>query len=495
MLAALAASPLVLSALVAGRLAIVASSSTAEGQAQLRYAGRDAERVAGVLRELGGFDDVWSLPEPSPTALRAALGRAELVAAADPTLELIVYYSGHADGRGLLLGRDSFPYEELRQALVSSHAAVRVAVLDACHAGGAVTPKGGQPTGGYPIPTMPAAQVKGAAILAASTASELAQESSELEGSYFTHHMLSALRGAGDRDDNGFVTLGEAYEYAYGRTVAATLPSQWGPQHPSFDYKLTGTGELVLTNLRRNGRALWLPAGKPATYYVATARNEIVAEVTSQPGRRARLILPPGRYRVIRRQDRRAYAAEVDLRTDDAALGDERFAEVSPEVALAKGHDVSRRNELYVDIALSGLGPGKLNGNGELGVGWFRRGLRWSFGPHLAYGRASGSAYGTDYRLSRTTAMMYGLRRVRLAATELQIGVGVGASYLRQSFAEEAHRGVAPATEVGLALELPLDEQLALRLWWGGYVGVLKFDGELRTVLEARAALALSWLY
>jgi len=100
MLAALAASPLVLSALVAGRLAIVASSSTADGQAQLRYSGRDADRVAEVLRELGGFDEVWTLREPSPAALRSALARAEQRAVVDPKLELLVYYSGHADGRG-----------------------------------------------------------------------------------------------------------------------------------------------------------------------------------------------------------------------------------------------------------------------------------------------------------------------------------------------------------------------------------------------------------
>jgi hypothetical protein len=494
MLASLAASPLVLSALVAGRLAIVASSSAAEGQASLRYAGRDAARVAEVLRELGGFDDVWSLRDPDPGALRAALARAEQVAAVDPKLELIVYYSGHADGRGLLLGKEQFRYDELRATLARSRAAVRVAVLDACHAGGAVTPKGGRPAAGFPVPEMPAAHVQGAAILAASTASELAQESSELEGSYFTHHMLSALRGAGDRDDNGLVTLGEAYEYAYGRTVAATLPSLWGPQHPSFEYELTGTGELVLTNLRRNGRTLWLPAGKPTTYYVATARNEIVAEVASQPARRARLVLPSGRYRVVRRDSLRAFAADVDLRDGDATVADDRFVEVSPELALAKGRDVLR-NELYADVALSGLGPGALNANGELGIGWFRRGTRWSFGPHLAYGRAEGSAYGVDYRLSRVTAMLYGLRRVRFSFSDLQLGFGAGATLIHQSLADGTHDGVGPAAQAGVALELPLDDQLAMRLWWGGGVEILKLDGNTKISPEARAALSLSWLF
>ena len=78
----------------------------------------------------------WTLREPSPGALRSALARAEQRAAVDPKLELLVDYSGHADGRGLLLGNEQFGYEELRQTLVRSRASVRVAVLDACHAGG-----------------------------------------------------------------------------------------------------------------------------------------------------------------------------------------------------------------------------------------------------------------------------------------------------------------------------------------------------------------------
>jgi hypothetical protein len=495
MLAALGASPFVLSMLVAGRLAIVASSSTADGQASLRYADRDADRVANVLRELGGFDEVWSLHEPSVGELRAALARADRVARADAKLELVIYYSGHADGRGLLLGKEQFPYDELRQTLTNSRAAVRIAMLDACHAGGVVTPKGGQPTHGFPIPDMPTAHVQGAAILAASTATELAQESSELEGSYFTHHLLSAMRGAGDRNDNGFVTFGEAYEYAYGRTVAATLPSMWGPQHPSFDYRLTGTGELVLTNLRRSGHALWLPAGQPTTYYVATEHNEIVGEVTSHSTHRVRLVLSPGRYRVIRRQDRRAYVAEVDLRKHDAEVGGDRFAEVNPELALAKGRNPERRNELFVDIALSGLGPGALNSNGEFGVGWMRRGLRWAVGPHISYGRAEGQTYGADYRLSRLNLMIYGLRRMRLPFSELQLGCGVGTSILRQSLAGSNYSGVGPTAQAALALEVPLAETIAVRLSWGAGVEILKLSGELHFIPEARAALSVSWLF
>jgi hypothetical protein len=493
--AVLGASSLLFAALISGRLAIVVSSSTADGQATLRYAGRDADRVGEVLRELGGFDATWALHEPGAAALRATFDRAERLARTDPHLEVVFYYSGHADGRGLLLGRESFPYEELRRMLESSSAVVRVAILDACQAGGAVRPKGGMPTTGFPLPQTNFARVQGAAILAASTATELAQESSEIEGSYFTHHMLSGLRGAADADGNGLVTLGEAYEYAYGRTVAATLPSLWGPQHPSFDYRLIGTGELVLTNLQRAGHALWLPPGKAVTYHVATVESGLVAEISAHPSRPSRLVLSPGRYRVIRRQDHLTSVADVNIRETDVRLVDGGFKEVSPELAFAKGRGPGFLNELFVDVALSGLGPGALSSSGEIGGGWFRRGLRWSYGPHVSYGRVEASTFGLDYQLSRLTVTAYGLRRVRLPFSELQLGFAAGFTAIRQTLAGEEHSGAGPVGLAVLALEVPVIDRLAIRLLWGAGAELLKLSDQYRVVPEVRAALALSWLF
>ena len=66
------------------RVAIVASAGLAEGQTPLRYAERDADRMAAVLRDLGGFDRVEQLRDPRPQALRAALDRVEREAAGNP---------------------------------------------------------------------------------------------------------------------------------------------------------------------------------------------------------------------------------------------------------------------------------------------------------------------------------------------------------------------------------------------------------------------------
>jgi len=265
------------------RVAIVASASTADGQPSLHYADRDADRMEAVLRDLGGFDRIERLRDPRPQALRAALERVEQAAARDPALQLVFYYSGHADEYGLLVGSERFPFDELRTRLEASRAAVRVALIDSCYAGAMVQPKGGKPAPGYALDVLAPSRVHGAAIIAAATASELAQESGDIEGSYFTHHLLSALRGAGDRDGDGVVTLAETYQYAYSHTLAATLPSLFGPQHPSYEYRLAGTGELAMTRLGRGHQALTFPPGDGRSYLVSAGGDEVVAEVTAQP--------------------------------------------------------------------------------------------------------------------------------------------------------------------------------------------------------------------
>src|SRR4029077_10422539 len=209
-----------------------------------------------------------------------------------------------------------------------------------------VRPKGGAPAPGYALDTVEPPRVHGAAIIAAGTASELAQESSDIEGSYFAHHVLSALRGAGDRDGNGVVTLAEAYQYAYSHTLAATLPSVWGPQHPSYEYRLSGTGDLVITRIGRDRQGISFPPGQGRTYVVSTAADEVMGEVTAQPQGRVRLVLPRGRYRVVAREGRRAWLAEVTLRPEagaDTALESSAFREVAPELAFAKGAQAAPR--------------------------------------------------------------------------------------------------------------------------------------------------------
>ena len=474
------------------RVAIVASAGSADGQPSLHYAERDADRMEAVLRDLGGFDRIERLRDPGPQAMRAALDRMEQAAARDPALQLVFYYSGHADEHGLLVGSERFPFDELRARLEGSHAAVRVALIDACFAGAMVQAKGGKPAPGYALDLVAPTGVRGAAIIAAGSAGELAQESSDIEGSYFTHHLLSALRGAADRNGDGVVTLAETYQYAYSHTLAATLPSVFGPQHPSYEYRLAGTGELPLTRPGNGRQALTFPAGDGRTYLVSTAGDEVVAEVTSQPQGRIRLALPGGRYRVAMRQERRAWLAEVNLPEGRGDLGLESVTlrEVAPEVAFAKGGRPFPRNEAALDLAVTGLGSGAINGTLELGVGYFRRWPRLTLGPHLSFGEHDGAIAGVPYSLARWTASLFALRRLSIGQSEVALGAAAGMALIHEQIASDTTRaGWAPTVSALLAIDLPIARWLALRLLWSAGGELLRVDNQLQFEPEISASL------
>ena len=106
-------------------------------------------------------------------------------------------------------------------------------------------------------------ETQGLVLLTSSSADEDSQESDALAGSYFSHHFASGLRGGADRSGDRVVTLSEAYEYAYARTVAETAETAAGAQHPTFDYDLKGNGNLVLSELGLGREGLYVPAHAP----------------------------------------------------------------------------------------------------------------------------------------------------------------------------------------------------------------------------------------
>ena len=489
--------------LLAARVAIVVSAENADGQPTLRYAERDGERVAQVLGELGDFAQIVRLRQPNLRMLEQTLDAAEGRSAGDPSLEIFIYYSGHADESGLLLGSERLTYPALRTRLERSRAAVRVAFLDACHTGSLVRPKGGAPAPGFALAAIESPKVHGAAILAASSSQELAQESSAIEGSFFTHHLLSALRGAGDRDGNGMVTIAEAYQYAYDRTLSATWPSLLGPQHPAYEYQLSGTGDLVLTRLGQGRQALSFPMGSGAAYVVSSRRGDVVAEVSPHPKHRVRLILQPGPYLVAAREGERVRSTEISLdeRGQDVAVEQGQWRDVPAELAYAKGLSPEPRNELFADVALTGLGPGVLGLSPEIGLGYFRRFVHWNLGPRLGYSKTEGTVEGVPYRLTRLSAMAYLMRRFPLRFVEAEVGLGLGASFIGEGYgprdlkgnAPQDRYGRAPAGALALAVDVPVTHWLIVRLHWGAGMEMIWLADHFRFSPELRSSLALAF--
>ena len=200
---------------------------------QLRYATSDARAMSRVLESLGGVaaDDIVFVSDATPPAFLAAFDRlGRLVAAgqrAGVRREVVVYYSGHSDEDGLLIGNDRVSYDELRARIQGIPAEVRLAILDSCASGAFTRRKGGVRRAPFLMDA--SADTKGHAYLASSAINEVAQESDRIGASFFTHYLVSGLRGAADVNRDRRVTLQEAFQFAAQETLARTEKTQGGP--------------------------------------------------------------------------------------------------------------------------------------------------------------------------------------------------------------------------------------------------------------------------
>jgi hypothetical protein len=148
-------------------------------------------------------------------------------------------------------------------------------------------------------------------VLTSSAADEQALESREIRASFFSHHLISGLRGAADSSGDGRVTLSEAYRHAFDNTLLATSGTLRGPQHPGYDYRMSGQGELVLTEVRDRGATLVLPDHFDQILVVDETQRRLLAELTTQSANR--IALPPGRYILQGRRGRRSSELRVKI--------------------------------------------------------------------------------------------------------------------------------------------------------------------------------------
>lgn len=304
LLAAAAALPT--ASFAGARFAVVAGNNVGgAGRARLWYAERDAERFAGALRELGDFtpERVILLQGASGGELRAALqaveARVVIARKSGERALLVLYFSGHAGAAGLELGDQRIAYDELREFFAHSSAETKVGIVDACEAGELTQVKGARAVANVDFALPLDDTVQGTAFIASTAVGEAAQESAIIGGSFFTHHLEVALRGAGDSDGDGRVTLAEAFRYTAARTVAGTASTKAGPQHPTYDFRMSGRGDVVLADLRRAEASLKLPADSNALY-VLRGPGDLLAEVPSS-AEGTTLALPAGHYTVERR--------------------------------------------------------------------------------------------------------------------------------------------------------------------------------------------------
>ena len=320
----------------------VSANNGGAGRPMLRYAESDARSFAKVLKEMGGVlpQNVILVKEPSVETLQKEFSKLDAKILQDKSAsgrdEVLVYYSGHADEKGLRLGEETYAWKDLRNRIDALSADVKIAVIDACGSGAITRVKGGKAVPAFMVDQ--SSDMKGYAFITSSTQDESSQESDKLKGSFFTHSLVSGLRGAGDLSSDGKVTLSEAYQFAFNETLQKTETTLGGAQHPSRDMNLAGTGDVVMTDLRATSAGLDLDESVAGRLYIRDDNGELVAELNKKHGHAMSLGLPAGNYTVNLQQKADYKGTTVALsngKREKITAGD--FKSVAVEQTVARG--------------------------------------------------------------------------------------------------------------------------------------------------------------
>jgi hypothetical protein len=467
----------------ASRVAVVIGNDVGRpGEPSLRYAERDARRIADILQAIGGFApaDTTVLLGRSESEVRRALEQAEArLAGSGAGGLMLVYYSGHADASELHLGGGTLALNDLQRLLAGATSATHLMIVDACRSGTLTQTKGGRPGPNFDMQVIAPPNPRGFAIITSSAAGEEAQESDDLRASFFTHHLASALLGAADRDGDGTVTLAEAFAYAARRTIASTATTWLGPQHPTFKLELGGREDLVLTRPGLAGSHAQLgqlALGEPGWYLIRREHEPgLVAEVSGDDAARP-LTLVSGRYEVIRRGDRHLLTGMFEVKpAEKVAVSSAHMRRVDfGRVVRKGGTERTRAIGLFagggVRGSLLGLGAAMAGG---LGARLDLRRLSLTAAFDFAAG-ATESARGSRLETQELSFRLGAFRPFDLSALTLAPGIEVGLSRIVQTASDEPMSQPSGAMVIGPAAigELPITRrwflwlQAAAPLYW-----------------------------
>jgi hypothetical protein len=456
---------------------VIGSNNGGSVREQLRYAGHDAETIADVLRQLGGVNqvDLSLLSEPDTHAVDRAFDALSERVRADrkrgQRVELVVYYSGHADELGILIGGAHYDYARLRQRIREVPADVHIAIVDSCASGNFTRTKGGARMPSFLRDS--SNQVQGFAFLASSSADEDAQESDRISASFFTYFFVAGLRGAADRNHDGKITLTEAYQFSYEQTLGRTQNTAHGPQHPAYDMHLSGTGDVVITDLRSTEATLVLPPALRGRITVVDKTGRVAVELTKEAGEPLSLALPNETYSVHVETGTGELVATVTLDHGGELVFEQgSLHRVSPEATVARGS--AHHHEAEHD-----------DDDDDRRSPWYRR-VAASFGGGLRVERPQTA---TDFdalvTLGGTSREVHGNPVIGIAETgDLALGLTLGKNV---GFAYDLSFGMGPGVFIGDNLQVGA----TIGVGFSGITsGVLPFAWKLPT--EAFVILELS---
>lgn len=460
---------------------LVAANDGGQDRVTLRYAESDAMQLGAVLTQVGGVqrDHVFYVPNASPARIERALARAakriQELRSGGARVEFVFYYSGHSDRSGLLLGDERMSYEAVRKALDRVPAAVRIAILDSCASGAFTRGKGGVRKAAFLQGST--SDIEGHAFLTSSSAAETAQESDRIGGSFFTHFLVTGLRGAADQDRDRRVTLSEAYRFAYDETLAQTQDAGSGPQHATYDIRLSGAGELVMTDLRDATGRLLLAGELSGRTWIRSRHGRLAAElILPEDDEPVWLALEPDRYEVTV-DDPRAGLRQGAVEIPDGGQATLERAAMHP---IARDRSVARGTSgaaPYLRIPVSiGLIPAlRIGGANHRLIVNYSAALLWS---HAARVHGVGMALAVDVATEEVQGAQWtALGNVNLGTlTGAQLTLGVNWASAQARGAQLSLLGNGAGSVQGVQLSVGVNGAGALRGAQIGNVNVVRGD-------------------
>jgi len=330
------------------------SNNGGEERVKLVYAETDAIAMYNVLTEIGGLapNDTILLSDPDVNEIKEAFSRIKANIERDKKnsrrSEFIFYYSGHSDDSGILPGGELFEYSHLRQEIDKMGTEVKIAVLDSCSSGAFTRLKGGVKKAPFLIDE--SVDTEGHAFLTSSSENEAAQESDAIEGSFFTHYLITGLRGAADSTQDGTVSLTEAYSFAADETLARTTSSIAGAQHPSYSINLTGSGDLVLTDLREIISSISIDKEIEGRIYFRDNAGRLVVEFRKRAGMPVSISLPGGIYQVELETDRNLAVTMISVSRGEIQLTQSAFSPAERTFARTRGDEAPAEDTTESDL-------------------------------------------------------------------------------------------------------------------------------------------------
>ncbi len=526
------------------------------GLADLRYADDDAVRFALFFAGLNpeGATDRISLLAEVDAETRAGLDKAGLAVfpkglptrrqvfsafrdlaqrlAARPRgtpRVLYVVYAGHGLHGRILLRPETATEAALTGAELRSALADLSAVdpdlktfifVDACRSESLFAERGdGEPDFGAAItafdrPTESAS----VGILTAAQNGKPAGELRSLHAGYFSHVLVSGLSGAADANADDIVTFGELAAFVAFNTQRLTGQLPW------FS---APNGDLNLRAIDHRGlhAKLVFSAAAPGRYLVAaTGGLPVFVEVFAPLDRALRLVLPAGRYQVVRTlNNRRTFRTSVELRPDESVdlsvatwaesqsrgdddskddPGSESWGFTAPfsndvVSTLSAGYHAGRKPVPFANSSryqlglMVGVGPAPLELSGTeptLALHLRRRERRWFLGATLQGGRSAHRTDVDEYRLTRVGGLVQGGAVFEPnPMTTLHIGFGAGfASTLRSGAGPLSGDPLGPLLAANLGLDLRLHGPWFLAAEARVQSAWIKIDGDRRRSTDPR---------